>query len=65
MNAVKFSPGSRALATGGMDRRVKLWEVIGGELRKQEVVITALWSVSLEDDSPYNATGKRLRSIGS
>ncbi|KAK7881023.1 hypothetical protein WMY93_030612 [Mugilogobius chulae] len=30
VNAVKFSPGSRLLATGGMDRRVKLWEVIGG-----------------------------------
>ncbi|XP_075906115.1 autophagy-related protein 16-1 isoform X2 [Nelusetta ayraudi] len=30
VNAVKFSPGSRALATGGMDRRVKLWEVVGG-----------------------------------
>uniref|UniRef100_A0A9J7Y8U7 ATG16 autophagy related 16-like 1 (S. cerevisiae) n=1 Tax=Cyprinus carpio carpio TaxID=630221 RepID=A0A9J7Y8U7_CYPCA len=25
-----FSPGSRLLATGGMDRRVKLWEVISG-----------------------------------
>ncbi|XP_054650927.1 autophagy-related protein 16-1 isoform X3 [Dunckerocampus dactyliophorus] len=30
VNAVKFSPGSRVLATGGMDRRVKLWEVISG-----------------------------------
>lgn len=30
VNAVKFSPASRLLATGGMDRRVKLWEVIGG-----------------------------------
>nr|XP_057935313.1 autophagy-related protein 16-1 [Doryrhamphus excisus] len=30
VNAVKFSPGSRLLATGGMDRRVKLWEVISG-----------------------------------
>lgn len=29
VNAVQFSPGSRLLATGGMDRRVKLWEVIG------------------------------------
>ncbi|KAM5163225.1 autophagy-related protein 16-1 isoform 1-T2 [Mantella aurantiaca] len=29
VNAVRFSPGSRLLATGGMDRRVKLWEVIG------------------------------------
>ncbi|XP_040283824.1 autophagy-related protein 16-1 isoform X2 [Bufo bufo] len=28
VNAVRFSPGSRLLATGGMDRRVKLWEVI-------------------------------------
>uniref|UniRef100_A0A673U345 Autophagy related 16 like 1 n=1 Tax=Suricata suricatta TaxID=37032 RepID=A0A673U345_SURSU len=27
VNAVQFSPGSRLLATGGMDRRVKLWEV--------------------------------------
>ncbi|XP_053736285.1 autophagy-related protein 16-1 [Synchiropus splendidus] len=30
VNAVQFSPGSRLLATGGMDRRVKLWEVVGG-----------------------------------
>nr|XP_020477447.1 autophagy-related protein 16-1 isoform X1 [Monopterus albus]XP_020477450.1 autophagy-related protein 16-1 isoform X1 [Monopterus albus]XP_020477452.1 autophagy-related protein 16-1 isoform X1 [Monopterus albus]XP_020477453.1 autophagy-related protein 16-1 isoform X1 [Monopterus albus]XP_020477454.1 autophagy-related protein 16-1 isoform X1 [Monopterus albus]XP_020477455.1 autophagy-related protein 16-1 isoform X1 [Monopterus albus]XP_020477456.1 autophagy-related protein 16-1 isoform X1 [M len=30
VNAVKFSPGSRLLATGGTDRRVKLWEVIAG-----------------------------------
>ncbi|TWW76642.1 Autophagy-related protein 16-1 APG16-like 1 [Takifugu flavidus] len=30
VNAVKFSPGSRLLATGGMDRRVKLWEVLAG-----------------------------------
>ncbi|XP_064929250.1 autophagy-related protein 16-1 isoform X6 [Columba livia] len=29
VNAVQFSPGSRLLATGGMDRRVKLWEVLG------------------------------------
>ncbi|KAI1883222.1 hypothetical protein AGOR_G00243000 [Albula goreensis] len=30
VNAVCFSPGSRVLATGGMDRRVKLWEVVSG-----------------------------------
>ncbi|XP_065267445.1 autophagy-related protein 16-1 isoform X4 [Emys orbicularis] len=29
VNAVQFSPASRLLATGGMDRRVKLWEVFG------------------------------------
>lgn len=37
VNAVKFSPGSRLLATGGMDRRVKLWEITAGEQTKQEV----------------------------
>uniref|UniRef100_A0A7D9NLG3 APG16-like 1 n=1 Tax=Xenopus tropicalis TaxID=8364 RepID=A0A7D9NLG3_XENTR len=31
VNAVRFSPGSRLLATGGMDRRVKLWDVIGNK----------------------------------
>ncbi|XP_028274756.1 autophagy-related protein 16-1 isoform X2 [Parambassis ranga] len=30
VNAARFSPGSRLLATGGTDRRVKLWEVIAG-----------------------------------
>ncbi|KAM4771638.1 autophagy-related protein 16-1 isoform 2-T2 [Rhinophrynus dorsalis] len=29
VNAARFSPGSRLLATGGMDRRVKLWDVYG------------------------------------
>nr|XP_034989281.1 autophagy-related protein 16-1 isoform X1 [Zootoca vivipara] len=29
VNAVQFSPGSRLLATGGLDRRVKLWEICG------------------------------------
>ncbi|XP_026540328.1 autophagy-related protein 16-1 isoform X3 [Notechis scutatus] len=29
VNAVQFSPGSRLLATGGLDRRVKIWEVLG------------------------------------
>ena len=31
VNAVQFSPGARLLATGGLDRRVKLWEVSGGK----------------------------------
>lgn len=45
VNAVQFSPGSRLLATGGMDRRVKLWEVFGGEvlflLREQKEAVLA------------------------
>lgn len=36
VNAVQFSPGSRLLATGGMDRKVKLWEVSGGENRWED-----------------------------
>lgn len=43
VNAVRFSPGSRQLATGGMDRRVKLWEVIAGTVH-----------VCLRDDTLVN-----------
>ncbi|XP_069748279.1 autophagy-related protein 16-like isoform X2 [Narcine bancroftii] len=32
VNAVKFSPNSKILATGGSDRKVKLWDVVGGSL---------------------------------
>ncbi|XP_038674923.1 protein Atg16l2-like [Scyliorhinus canicula] len=38
VNAVKFSPSSKILATGGSDRRVKLWDIVGGMLRKQKVL---------------------------
>jgi WD40 repeat protein len=31
VNAVKWSPVDRILATGGADRRVKLWDVSKGE----------------------------------
>ncbi|XP_077579101.1 autophagy-related protein 16-1-like [Stigmatopora nigra] len=30
VNAVRFGPSSRLLATGGTDRRVKLWELVSG-----------------------------------
>lgn len=36
VNAVRFSPGSRQLATGGMDRRVKLWEVMAGTVHTRD-----------------------------
>ncbi|KAG7471048.1 hypothetical protein MATL_G00120380 [Megalops atlanticus] len=35
VNAVCFSPGSRLVATGGMDRRVKLWEVVSGRCEQK------------------------------
>ncbi|XP_059502831.1 autophagy-related protein 16-1-like isoform X2 [Stegostoma tigrinum] len=33
VNAVKFSPNSKILATGGSDRKVKLWDIVGGMLQ--------------------------------
>lgn len=60
VNAVKFSPGSRLLATGGMDRRVKLWEVVAGEFRKQEVMITALYVVQCYPSEPSRPMCERV-----
>uniref|UniRef100_A0A8D1ZZA9 Autophagy-related protein 16-1 n=1 Tax=Sus scrofa TaxID=9823 RepID=A0A8D1ZZA9_PIG len=47
VNAVQFSPGSRLLATGGMDRRVKLWEVFGGSylLAASNDFASRIWTV--------------------
>lgn len=32
MNAVRWSPSGALFATGGADRKIKLWEVINGRL---------------------------------
>lgn len=61
VNAVKFSPGSRLLATGGMDRRVKLWEVVSGEWKKQEVVVTALLTVRQSINHTSHEIKERLQ----
>lgn len=61
VNAVKFSPGSRLLATGGMDRRVKLWEVVSGEWKKQEVVVTALLTVRQSTNHTSHEIKERLQ----
>lgn len=34
MDAVKFNPSGSMFATGGVDRKIKLWEVIGGIVYK-------------------------------
>ncbi|CAH1781563.1 unnamed protein product, partial [Owenia fusiformis] len=31
VNAIKWSPSGRKFATGGADRKVKIWEVVGGK----------------------------------
>ncbi|XP_063288687.1 protein Atg16l2 isoform X2 [Pelobates fuscus] len=38
IHAVKFSPNSRVVATGGTDRVVKLWEVTGGILQEYQTL---------------------------
>ncbi|XP_044143188.1 protein Atg16l2-like isoform X1 [Bufo gargarizans] len=38
IHAVKFSPNSRMVATGGADRVVKIWDIVGGQLQCQQVL---------------------------
>ncbi|XP_060682322.1 autophagy-related protein 16-1-like isoform X1 [Hemiscyllium ocellatum] len=38
VNAVKFSPNSKILATGGSDRKVKLWDIVGGMLQLVKIL---------------------------
>ncbi|XP_036393054.1 autophagy-related protein 16-1-like isoform X3 [Megalops cyprinoides] len=57
VNAVCFSPGSRLLATGGMDRRVKLWEVVSGRCEQKGALTGSNAGItSIEFDS----TGSHL-----
>ncbi|XP_077154963.1 protein Atg16l2 isoform X2 [Ranitomeya variabilis] len=38
IDAVKFSPNSRMVATGGADRVVKIWDIVGGQLQCRQVL---------------------------
>ncbi|KAG2462698.1 SHIP1 phosphatase, partial [Polypterus senegalus] len=58
VNAVRFSPGSRLMATGGMDRRVKLWETISGRCElKGSLMGSNAGITSIEFDSAHTLTG--------
>uniref|UniRef100_A0A673ZM22 APG16-like 1 n=1 Tax=Salmo trutta TaxID=8032 RepID=A0A673ZM22_SALTR len=58
VNAVRFSPGSRLLATGGMDRRVKLWEVVSGRCEPKGALTGSNAGItSIEFDSAHTLTG--------
>uniref|UniRef100_A0A3B3ZMA0 Autophagy-related protein 16 domain-containing protein n=1 Tax=Periophthalmus magnuspinnatus TaxID=409849 RepID=A0A3B3ZMA0_9GOBI len=57
VNAVKFSPGSRLLATGGMDRKVKLWEVIAGRCEAKGALTGSNAGVTSID---FDSTGSYL-----
>ncbi|CAL9684568.1 unnamed protein product [Knipowitschia caucasica] len=57
VNAVKFSPGSRLLATGGMDRRVKLWEVVAGRCEAKGALTGSNAGITSID---FNSAGSYL-----
>ncbi|XP_059805395.1 autophagy-related protein 16-1-like isoform X1 [Hypanus sabinus] len=52
VNAVRFSPGSRVVVTGGTDRKVKLWEVSSGRCELKSTLTGSNAGItSLEFDS--------------
>lgn len=57
VNAVRFSPGSRLLATGGMDRRVKLWEVCAGRCEAKGALTGSNAGITSID---FDSTGSYL-----
>ncbi|KAM3615980.1 uncharacterized protein V6R79_010482 [Siganus canaliculatus] len=57
VNAVRFSPGSRLLATGGMDRRVKLWEVVAGRCEPKGALTGSNAGITSID---FDSTGSYL-----
>uniref|UniRef100_A0A8D2LNZ4 Autophagy related 16 like 2 n=1 Tax=Varanus komodoensis TaxID=61221 RepID=A0A8D2LNZ4_VARKO len=61
VNAVKFSPNSSLLATGGVDRLIRLWNVAGGRLEKTQVLQGANGSItSIEFDPLVSAAESSL-----
>ncbi|KAF7236582.1 Autophagy-related protein 16-2 [Varanus komodoensis] len=55
VNAVKFSPNSSLLATGGVDRLIRLWNVAGGRLEKTQVLQGANGSITSIEFDPLGA----------
>ena len=43
VNAIQWSPSGRLFATGGADRKIKLWESMSGEI---DVYVSTQWAVS-------------------
>ena len=46
MNALKWSPSGQYFATGGSDRKLKLWEVHGGEVLFHLISLSENWQFS-------------------
>ncbi|XP_027629872.1 autophagy-related protein 16-2 isoform X2 [Tupaia chinensis] len=52
VNAVRFGPNSSLLATGGADRRIHLWNVVGGRLKASQTLEGAGGSITSVDFDP-------------
>ncbi|XP_069615586.1 protein Atg16l2 isoform X2 [Ranitomeya imitator] len=58
IDAVKFSPNSRIVATGGADRVVKIWDIVGGQLQCRQVLHGSNGGItSIELDPSVKMTG--------
>ncbi|XP_006870332.1 PREDICTED: autophagy-related protein 16-2 [Chrysochloris asiatica] len=52
INAVCFGPNSSLLATGGADRLIRLWNVVGGRLEANQILEGAGGSITSVDFDP-------------
>ncbi|EFB16101.1 hypothetical protein PANDA_016944, partial [Ailuropoda melanoleuca] len=52
VNAVCFGPNSSLLATGGADRLIRLWSVVGGRLEANQTLEGAAGSITSVDFDP-------------
>uniref|UniRef100_A0ABM5FVS9 Protein Atg16l2 isoform X1 n=1 Tax=Pogona vitticeps TaxID=103695 RepID=A0ABM5FVS9_9SAUR len=52
VNAIRFSPNTSLLATGGTDRLIRLWNVVGGRLESLETLEGANGSLTSIDFDP-------------
>ncbi|XP_073404595.1 protein Atg16l2 [Dendrobates tinctorius] len=55
IDAVKFSPNSRMVATGGADRVVKIWDIVGGQLQCRQVLQGSNGGITSIDLDPSGA----------
>src|SRR5262249_25090989 len=57
VRAVAFSPDGQTVVTGGLDRIVRLWDVVTGKLRASQAHAAAVHSVAFAPDGKTLATG--------
>ncbi|KAL8191353.1 UNVERIFIED_CONTAM: hypothetical protein K2H54_072512 [Gekko kuhli] len=65
INAIKFSPNSSMVATGGTDRLVRLWNVAGGRLEHTQMLEGATGGITSLDFDPsgYHVLGASYNNV--